>query len=295
MGEDAEVDGVFGYIIANADNLPRERWARFREFYCGLCRVLRNKYGALGGMTLSYDMTFLSMLLNALYEPGERRSEERCAAHPVKQHAYVETPVLDYCADINIALSYHKCLDNWRDDRNAVSAAEARLLEGAYRRVQAAWPEQCRAIEAWLDEIHRIEDSNTEAIDPPVNATGRMLGTLFQYRSGDMWAESLYAIGDGLGRFIYLMDAYEDLPGDVKRDSYNPLKPLRERADYEDFCRDAMLMAVADATREFELLPIVQDADVLRNILYSGIWTKYVLIREKRDPKKKERDHAGSL
>lgn len=286
---------MFGYILANADNLPRERWARFREFYCGLCRTLRRKYGALGGVTLSYDMTFLSMLLNALYEPGEQRGEERCAAHPVKPHAYVETLVLDYCADINIALSYHKCLDNWRDDHNAVSAAEAKLLEGAYRRVQAAWSGQCRAIEAWLDEIHRIEAANSNAIDLPVNATGRMLGTLFQYKPEDMWAESLYAIGDGLGRFIYLMDAYEDLPGDVKRGGYNPLKPLCERADYEDFCRDAMLMAVADATREFELLPIVRDADVLRNILYSGIWTKYVLIREKRDPKKKERDHAGSL
>jgi len=286
---------VFGYIIANADNLPRERWVRFREFYCGLCRVLRRKYGALGGVTLSYDMTFLAMLLNALYEPGEQRREERCPAHPLKRHHYVTSDVLDYCADMNVALSYHKCLDNWRDDKNAVSAAEAKLLEGAYRRIQAVWPEQCHAIEIWLDEIHRIESDNREAVDPPVNATGRMLGRLFQYRPEDIWAESLRVIGDGLGRFIYLMDAYDDLPRDVKRGGYNPLKALRGRDDYEDFCRDAMMMAVADATREFELLPIVQDADVLRNILYSGIWSKYVLIRQKRDPNIKERDHAGSL
>ena len=286
---------MFGYIIANADNLPVERWARFREFYCGLCRVLRRKYGALGGMTLSYDMTFMGMLLNALYEPGERLGEERCAAHPLKRHRYVESPVLDYCADMNVALSYHKCLDNWRDDKNPISAAEAKLLTGAYRQIQAAWPEPCRAIEAWLDEIHRIEADDIAAVDPPVNATGRMLGRLFQYRPGDVWAESLGIIGDGLGRFIYLMDAYDDLPGDVRRGNYNPLKALRDRDDYEAFCRDAMLMAVADATREFELLPIEQDADVLRNILYSGIWSKYVLIRRKRDPSLKERDHAGSI
>ena len=59
--------------------------------------------------------------------------------------------------------------------------------------------------------------------------------------------------------------------------------------------RNALVLAVADATREFELLPIERDADVLRNILYSGIWSKYALIRKKRDHGIEERDHAGSL
>ncbi len=295
-GQNAEVASVFGYIIASADNLPKERQARFREFYCGLCRTLRHRHGLMSGLTLSYDMTFLAVLLNALYEPGERRGAERCAAHPLKQHHYIDTPVLEYCADVNIALSYHKCRDNWLDDRSAVAAAEAKMLEGAYRRVSAAWPEQCASIEDWLSEIHRIESADLCEIDLPVNATGRMLGRLFQYRAGDVWCDALSAVGDGLGRFIYLMDAYDDLPRDIKRGSYNPLKTCRDRADYEEFCRDALMMAVADATRAFELLPIVQDADILRNILYSGIWSKYVLIRNKRDPRKKEeRDHAGSL
>lgn len=286
---------MFGYIITSAENLPKERGDRFHEFYCGLCKRLRQRHGVMGGLTLSYDMTFLALLLNALYEPGEARGEERCPAHPLKRHHYVDSPVLDYCADMNVILAYYKCLDNWQDDKNAVSAAESKLLKAAYRRASEAWPEQCGAIEEWLVEIREMESSGVEAIDPPVNATGRMLGRLYQYRADDVWAESLRVIGDGLGRFIYLMDAYEDLPGDQRHGRYNPLKHLCARADYEEFCRDAMMMAVADATREFELLPVVQDADILRNVLYSGIWSKYVLIRNKRDPKKKERDHAGSL
>lgn len=286
---------MFGYIITSTENLPDQRQDRFREFYCGLCRTLRRRYGISGGLTLSYDMTFLGVLLNALYEPGEQTGEERCVAHPMKRHRYIESPVLEYCADLNIALAYHKCLDNWKDDKSIVSAAEARALESAYVRVSSARIPQCRAIEEWLKEIHRIEDGDIQAIDLPVNATGRMLGVLFQYRPGDPWAESLRIIGDGLGRFIYLMDAYDDLPGDLRRKRYNPLKVHRNRGDYEDFCRDAMMLAVADATHEFEMLPIVQDADILRNVLYSGIWTKYVMIRNKRDLKKKERGHAGSL
>ena len=77
---------MFGYIITNAETLPKERQERFRSFYCGLCRVLRREYGLKGTATLSFDMTFLAVLLNALYECDETAGEERCAPHPVKAH-----------------------------------------------------------------------------------------------------------------------------------------------------------------------------------------------------------------
>ena len=105
---------MFGYIMTSTENLPEERQGRFREFYCGLCRTLRRRHGLPGGLTLSYDMTFLAVLLNALYEPGEHRGEARCPVHPMKKRGYIDTPVMDYCADLNVALAYHKCLDNWR-------------------------------------------------------------------------------------------------------------------------------------------------------------------------------------
>lgn len=286
---------MFGYVITNADALPKARQDRFRAFYCGLCRRLRGKYGLTGSATLSFDMTFLAVLLNALYEDGETAGRERCLTHPVRRHDYVDAPALDYAADMNVALAYHKCLDNWRDDHSLVARGEARLLRGAYRRVEAAHPEKCAAIVGWLDEIHAIERAGAEAIDPPVNATGRMLGELFVWRSGDVWSDALRTLGDGLGRYIYLMDAYDDLPDDLRHGSYNPLKSYRSRDDYEQLCRDAMMMAVADAAQAFELLPIVQDADILRNILYSGIWSRYAMIQKKRETREKEHTDAGPI
>ena len=280
---------MFGYIITSAESLPKERQDRFRAFYCGLCRRLRLNYGLLGTATLSYDMTFLAVLLNALYEPEEAEAQERCVPHPFKQHSFVDSPVLDYVADMNVALAYHKCLDNWLDDKNALSAAEARLLKSAYRQIEARYPRRCAEIVAWLDEIHAMESKNLREIDPPVNATGVMLGKLFMWREDDLWAETLQELGDGLGRFIYLMDAYEDLPADMRHGRYNPLTAYRERADYEEFCQSALMLAIADATRAFELLPILRDADILRNILYSGVWSKYVLIRKKRESDLKEK------
>lgn len=286
---------MFGYILTNAETLPKERQARFRAFYCGLCRRLRLKYGLMGSATLSFDMTFLAVLLNALYELDEHEGRERCLMHPAKRHDYVDSEALDYVADMNVALAYHKCLDDWRDDKNVLSAGEARLLKRAYEGVAARSPDKCAAITQWLDEIHEIEAAGLQAVDPPVNATGRALGTLFAWRPEDYWAGELAALGDGLGRFIYLMDAYDDLPEDVRKNRYNPLKTLRARDDYEEFCRAALMMAVADAARAFEAMPIVRDADILRNILYSGIWTKYVMIRNKRKADHEENEHAGPI
>ena len=275
--------GVFGYIITNAETLPKDRQERFREFYCGLCRQLRLRYGITGALALSFDLTFAAMLLNALYEPGERSGAERCPPHPLRRHGYVDSPALEYAADMNIALAYHKCLDDWMDDRNLLASGEAALLKKGYAKVRESYPDQCGSIESWIQEIHRIEASGKMDIDPPVNATGRMLGALFDCRSGgDIWSGTLREIGDGLGRFIYFMDAYDDLNADIKRKRYNPLKALKDREDYEAVCLSALTMMVADATQAFELLPIVQDADILRNILYSGIWSKYAMLQKRR-------------
>lgn len=278
---------MFGYIVANAQALPKERQARFRALYCGLCRTLRTRHGLAGGATLSYDMTFLAALLNALYEPGERAGRERCPTHPARAHDYALSPVMDYVADMNVALAYHKCRDNWADERSLLAAGEGALLRGAYRRVAAAHPEKCRAVEAWLDEIHGFEAEQLLEIDPPVNATGRLLGELFVYPGEQTWSDELRAIGDGLGRFVYFMDAYDDLPGDLRHGRFNPLKKLRDREDYEALCKSALTMMVSDAAEAFERLPIVLDADILRNVLYSGVWSKYVFLQGKRNGKGK--------
>ncbi len=272
---------MFGYIIPNLSVLDDGQKVRFRNIYCGLCHVLHERHGLRGMATLSYALTFLAILLGALYEPGETAGKERCIAHPIKRHDYVIRDPFAYVADMNVALAYHKCEDNWMDDHSIPSKTGSALLKRAYERVVKQYPEKCSAIEEWLREIHEIESKRFGGIDAPVNSTGRMLAELFCYRE-DYWAPSLRTMGDGLGRFIYMMDAYDDLPNDIRHKSFNPLIEYRDNADFETMCKDALTMMVADCTQEFEQLPIVQDADLLRNVLYSGIWSKYVQIQQKR-------------
>lgn len=273
---------MFGYITPNLSALDDTGRARYRAIYCGLCHVLYRRHGLSGSATLSNDLTFLALILNSLYEPDEESGEERCTAHPFKRHTYIYSEPFEYVADMNVALAYHKCLDNWRDDKNILARGEALLLNRAYKRVSGRYPEKCAAIEAWLKEIHRIESQNLKNIDAPVNSTGKLLGELFCWKQ-DFWNDSLRIMGDGLGRFIYMMDAYEDLPKDIRSGSYNPLKAYHADENFETMCKDALMMMVADCTQEFEQLPIIRDADLIRNVLYSGIWSKYAQLQKKKE------------
>lgn len=271
---------MFGYVITNCKTLSDEQRDRFRAMYCGLCRTLKRRYGNIERFTLSYDLTFVAMVLSALYEPEETAGTERCASHPFREHAYIENTFMDYAADMNVLLGYHKCMDNWQDDRNPLFAGAAALLKNAYEKAGNARPEQAAAIEEWMRDIRLCENEGCMEIDVPVNLTGKMFGSLFSPKD-DVWKEHLFNMGSALGRFIYFMDAYEDLKADVRRKKYNPLKSVMDQPDYEAFCKDAMTMMLAECADEFEQLPIVKDADLIRNIIYSGVWARYGYIQQK--------------
>lgn len=276
---------MFGYVITNCKALSEEERARFKAMYCGMCRVLHKRYGNLSRFTLSYDMTFLAMVISALYEPEETSGRECCLAHPIRKHDYVTNSVMEYAVDLNVALAYHKCADNWQDDKNPAFAAAKAALSGAYKKACAYQPEKCGAIETWMKDIREFEKSERLELDPPMNMTGHMMGTLFRYRD-DFWSDALYRMGEGLGRFIYFMDAYDDLEKDLKKKKYNPLKSMMNQPNFEEICKDGLTMMIADSADAFEELPIVRDADLIRNILYSGVWAKYGYIQNKKAKKK---------
>ena len=100
------------------------------------------------------------------------------------------------------------------------------------------------------------------------------MAEVFDYRK-DMWSPALRNTGYYLGKFIYILDAYDDLEKDMRTGSFNPLAQLHGRPDLDSYVRGILTMTVSECSAAFETLPIVENADILRNILYSGIWSKF--------------------
>jgi hypothetical protein len=279
---------VFGYVTIDPGTLQKAALDRYQGIYCGLCRTLKQQYGNKGRLTLSNDMTFLSILLNSLYEPEETVSVGHCVFHPAKKQTFIQTEFSEYAADMNIVLAYHKCMDNWADDRSAAGLAQAKMLKGSYQKAKALYPEKCEIIDSTLSHISELEKENIADADCLANLTAHMLGEIYALRN-DYWAGALREIGGAIGRFVYLMDAYEDLPADLRKKRFNPLIDMKEKDQYELTLKDSLSMLIAECTEAFEVLPLQKDVDILRNILYSGIWTRYEQIQQKSKRKLKDK------
>lgn len=260
--------------MADCGKLSEEQLQRYQGCYCGLCHCIGQRHGTLQRAALNYDMTFLVLLLSSLYEPDEAVQSSRCAVHPFHSHHQWLTEATQYAADINVALAYHNCMDDWHDDRKIKSLFLAELFHSSALSVAENHPTQWWAIQTCMERLNQIEAKNLQDPDAGANAFGALMGTLFVWRD-DRWAPLLRQMGEALGRFIYLMDAILDLDEDLKRGSYNPLRSRAEAGlTKEDFLPILKLM-IGECTAAFEKLPLLQDLDLLRNILYSGVWGRF--------------------
>ena len=135
---------MFGYITADARLLTEEQQTRYAACYCGLCRRLGRECSAVSRLTLTYDMTFLVLLLSSLYEPEETAGRNRCAVHPVKARPHWHNDATNYGVAMNTALAAYNCLDDWQDDRNLPKLALWKLLRRPVRAIQERYPQQIR-------------------------------------------------------------------------------------------------------------------------------------------------------
>lgn len=281
---------MVGYLIASASSLTEEERIRYKATYCGLCRTLKDRHGQISRLTLNYDMTFLILLLQSLYEPEEKSGVETCIAHPREKREWWRSEISDYAADMNVALAYLNRLDDWRDDGSVLALAESGILKKAYQETAEKYPRQCAAMEQSIMELSYLEKNGIEDPDAAAATFGHLLGSVFVWRD-DRWQEPLYRLGDSLGRFIYLLDAAVDLEKDAYKDSYNPFRKYYG-LDNEERFRDILKIFLADAVIQFDFLPLVKDVDLMKNILCSGLWTVF---DEKFRLKRGNKNGSGSV
>ena len=264
---------MFGYLIASVSQLQEEEIRRYKACYCGLCRSLEQRHGQLSRLTLNYDMTFLIILLQSLYECEEISGCETCIAHPREKRAWWRSEISDYAADMNVALSYLNRMDDWKDEGSIAALAEAKLMKSSYRAIAEKYPRQCAAMEQSITELSYLEVNHIEDADAAAATFGHILGSVFDFRE-DRWQETLYQFGDSLGRFIYLLDAVIDLDRDAYKNTYNPFRRYYG-LDNEQRFREILKIFLADAVVQFDVLPLVQDVGLMKNILCCGLWTRF--------------------
>ena len=277
---------MLGVMMVRKEEMKFREYDRYRGYYCGLCRAIGKRCGSVCRLALSFEMTFLAMLHTSLYEPETAADMRRCPLHPVSKRLMLANEALDYAADLSALISYYDLHDGWEDERRVDRLAESALLKKAAKRAGERLPRQKDAVERYVKALHEVEERNDQNLDAAANLTGEMLAELYVMRE-DVYARDLRELGYYLGKFIYLCDCFEDIERDIKKNNYNPLLSRSSGETFDADCEQMLSDMMARAALAFERLPLLEDAEIMRNILYSGVWLRVENALARRKAKEK--------
>ena len=204
---------MFGYVRPSVQDLPEGELNRFRTMYCGLCHTLSRRYGQAARFILNYDFTYLAILLS----DGAAGTEHsgRCYTSPIRKRPYLEsTAAMDLAADESVILAGSAGL-KYR--------AGAQLLESAYRKAAALRPAFDEAVRCQLQLLSDLERENAPSMDQAADTFAVLLSSAAAELKDRTRQRILEQILYHLGRWVYLIDAADDLKKDAESGNYNPV------------------------------------------------------------------------
>lgn len=256
----------------------------YQAVYCGLCHQLGKSFGPFSKLTLSYDFTFVAMLASGLKKDPPCYQKCRCIANPLKKKTCVIAQEdFHFVACCAMSMIYYKVKDNIQDHKGIRKLPYYLLLPFAHsarKRCQKAFPAVDNAFSEMMDQQKQVEEKASRSIDEAAEPTAHALSVMLETLSEDpMEKRILSRMGYLLGRWVYLLDALDDLEEDFKRGGYNPfllkfdVSALTEEEKNKiiDYGIGVLNINVAELAAAYELLSLHSYQGVMENIIYLGL------------------------
>lgn len=275
---------MFGYVRIYKPELKVAEYEHYQGIYCSLCKQLGRRYGFFARMTLSYDSAFLALFRIATDEQCSGFRNGRCLYHPMKKRLCCgENEHISFAADMETLLIYYKLKDNIAD-RGFFASLPARILLPlallSKKRAAKRQPELDKILAECIAEQSAVETLQSASIDAASEPFARMLSRLARMTAHtDTEGMVLQRFGYCLGRWIYLIDAVDDMKEDLEQGSYNPYilsRGLRldDEASFEETRQYSLLTlnaCLAECIAAYNLLTIHRFDGILRNVLERGM------------------------
>jgi hypothetical protein len=269
---------MFGYILPLREELKVKDWERFRAVYCGLCRTMGRECGQLSRLSLSYDFTFLALLLGA----DGQQTKCRCVAAPCRgRSCLAQSHAMELAADESMILVWWKLQDQIQDESfwKGLPARMLSLIYGkAYRNAARRQPKFDQLTKEQLERLHRLEQENCPSMDRSADAFARILAGAVPQNGDPFHDRAMEQLLYHVGRWIYLIDAWDDLEEDFKSGSYNPIRlrydltaiPEQESTEWKEL-ETTLLHSAELALSAFQLLEETPNTPIVENILRGGM------------------------
>ncbi|SFD37126.1 DUF5685 family protein [Clostridium uliginosum] len=289
---------MFGYVTPLKAEMKVKDYNRFKSYYCGLCFQIKKDFGNLPRMALNYDMTFLALLLDGLIPQEIEVTSCRCLIHPSsKKPIVINNNAISYSSSMNLSLFYYKLLDDVQDDKNLKSKLKVIMLSPYKRKFPKAIILINSKIQKHLEELSFLEqDKNFTSIDEICDPFSKLVGDIlkdYPYKLNDdneTLRNILYSLGYSIGKWIYLIDALDDLKSDIEKNKFNPINFLynKENLNYTELVtlikpriEFTILNCACTCKDNLSKLNLNKNKDILHNIIELGLMDKYINIIDK--------------
>lgn len=263
---------MFGYVNVYKDLLRVCDYNIFRGYYCGLCKQLGNTFNQLTRFGLSYDMTFLAILISSLDEGKLDVKSQNCIAHPLSKRNVIHNDKgIMYSAEISIILTYLKFKDDWYDEKSLKSLAGI-FYHFPNKKAIKKHKDKYKMIQEYMNKLSLLEKENCSNVDEVADCFGKILEIVFDKENCN---RALAWLGYHIGRFIYITDAYNDIERDIKNKNYNPFvakfgKEL-DKSQLNEIVKNSLEFTLSEVSNAYNLLDIKKNKELLDNIIYLGL------------------------
>lgn len=271
---------MYGYIRFYSDELKIKDYHLFQSYYCGLCRQLQCQFGARGRLLLSYDLTFAAIFMDSLSEAAPPQVQGRCPLRPLRKRPLIDNSAgLRRAADLSVLMGYSKMEDHWRDEKSLLGRLAMALYRSRQQSVHQRSPALAAVTADKLAAFYAGEESGRlldELTDPFASLVGEALSLGAPAEQQMLLAK----IGYHCGRWIYLIDALDDLPSDWQKGRFNPYRasfPV-ESDHWHDFYKTAahdieanLYFSLEEICLALAKLPFKRHQALIENIFYLGI------------------------
>ncbi|WP_312641804.1 DUF5685 family protein [Hydrogenoanaerobacterium sp.] len=284
---------MFGYIKPFKPQMRICEYDTYKAVYCGLCKQLGSSYGLAARFTLSYDFAFFSILSMSLQEESPHFCKERCFANPLKKK---------YCCRLNesslfsactaMILLYYKVDDNYRDSKfwgKLLMLLVKPFASSARKKAMLQYPQLDAIVAEMMRQQYALEQAGCSSIDEAAQPTALSLAKICELLGkDDSQKRILNRFGYLLGRWVYLIDAVDDLEDDMKSGSYNAfvlenhLTPQSDLTEIRSVTVAALNQTAAEIAKTYELLELKRYKPILDNVIYFGLKNSLHLVEEKR-------------
>lgn len=288
---------MFGYVKPDKPELKIKDYETYKAIYCSLCRTLGKEYGLLARFLLTYDAAFYALLKKSvLQSKPDCAYKGVCRFNPLKKCNYIDTDsYLKDAAALTVIMFYYKVLDNINDGKPLKRLA-ARLvypyIKIKFNKAVKKYSKYNDIIKASTDEQIRIESEKTDSIDIAAHPTAVSLQKIFSDGIEDETQKRIVErIGYCLGRWVYHMDAFDDLENDIKAGAYNPFA-LKYKLDksfltgdnkaIEDDIIKSIRLTANETGLALELLDKNCYKPLIENIVFDGMEAELMKIIKKK-------------